>query len=146
MHTPIMRALDPTFPDLPPASFDEGIYESIATQAPTPAKHEVDLTKSVRTPIKIARAIAGDTEIRLLKQTTPGADAKEKPVFILEHAVLSRYHATRIELTRTRKGLNEVTPLSEADALKKFESAVTAKYPAVNLRADYSVQIHQILL
>lgn len=146
MHNPILRALDPSYPDLPPSSFDEGTYESVAIHGPSPAKHEVDLTRAVRTPVKIARAIAGDTEIRLLKQTNPGAVEKQKPVYILEHAVLSPYHAARTELTRTRKGSNEVAPLSEADALKKFDSAVAAKYPAVILRPGCSVQIHQILL
>lgn len=141
-----MRSTDASIPDLPPASFDYDatMFDSAVHDEPAPRKTITDYPAiaegaATRQAIKIARAVTGTSEIRLLRQTI----ADKADTFILETAVLQPYHAVRVNLTR-HEGDRPI-PLNLVDALIAFHEAVLAKYPAETLRNGRSISIHMNL-
>lgn len=142
MHTTIlMRSGDLGLPDLPPASFDftaDDFSHSSLPEAQPPAA-PTELASTVRRPIKIARAIAGTSEIRLLRQLTEG----QSDTFILEHACLQPYKAQRVALVKTDA---PHVPMSEEEAHEAYASAVKEAYPAEKLHNGREVAIHHELL
>lgn len=131
MYTTFNKLASDTIPDLPPSQFDDALYLDAAP------KTEPSTPPATRQAIKIARAIAGDTELRLLQETSEG----KKPIFILETAQLQSYAVKRTDLMKTRK-----TPMTQLEALTAFQTAVDLTYPAETLRNGKCVAIHTILL
>lgn len=92
-----------------------------------------------RSPVKIARAIRGESEVRLLVEKAEG-----KPdTFLLEIATLQPYSTIKTPLLK--RGSSK-EPLGEVAAIKVFNKTVATKYPAEKLRSGRSVSIHQNLL
>ncbi|MCU6502031.1 hypothetical protein LPN04_29985 [Rugamonas sp. A1-17] len=148
MHPSItMRSTDASFPDLPPASFDYDAttFETPIHDEPAPrgvVNHTTMLPEgpATRQAMKIARAIAGTSEIRLLREKVTGM----VDTFILETAVMQPYHAVRAPLTQDDGETR--TPLTEEDALNAFNEAVLAKYPAEKLFNGRQIPIHMNLM
>lgn len=117
----------PSLPDLP-------------TIKPGPAELSLAPQGSMfRSPVKIARAIRGESEVRLLVEKAEG-----KPdTFLLEIATLQPYSAIKTPLLK--RGSSK-EPLGESAAIKIFAKTVATKYPAEKLRSGRSVSIHQNLL
>jgi hypothetical protein len=85
-----------------------------------------------RSALKIARAITGETEVRLISVTRDGIHLH----FALENAVLLPYSTQRSELSSPSKD----------DALVAFQLAVEKKYPKAVLRSGKQVAIHHALM
>lgn len=92
-----------------------------------------------RSAVKIARAIRGDSEVRLLVEKSKGKADR----FLLEVATFQPYTATKTPLVK-RGGARR--PLAESAAVEVFNETVATKYPAEKLRSGRIVPIHQNLL
>lgn len=101
---------------------------------PSPAFFvETDQPKVVETrATRIVRAISGQTEFRLLRETEDGVHTK----FILAQVSISPYTIKKQPLmTRLkRRETGELMPMHEDQALQAFDSAVAAAYPSVPTR------------
>lgn len=115
--------------------------DAFAMSAPTPAAPRV--TSAVPAPVhsralKIARAISGETELRLL------AEADNDSVrFVIAHATTAPYAVVREVLVKPGK---KKTPLNEMQAIEEFERRVAAAYPPETLRNGKTVAIHLNLI
>lgn len=88
--------------------------------------------------VKIARAISGETEIRLLAELIDGKVAN----YVLERSTLIPQHSVKREVLLSKRK-NE--PLNESKAIVAFNAAVAKQYPAEKLRNGKEVAIHYSL-
>lgn len=132
--------------DIPEAIFpDEAIAKPIIKAAITtlvPFTTQQPSKPSV-TPqsftLKIARAISGATEIRLLAEQ----DGNGGVHFVVAKSTIAPYTVTREVLVK--RGKNK-TPLNKKQATEEFDRLVTVAYPPEKLRNEKLVAIHLNLL
>jgi hypothetical protein len=86
---------------------------------------------------RIVRAISGQTEFRLLKETEDGVHTK----YILAKINLSPYAVQKEPLMTQlkRRDSGDLLPMHEDQALKAFDSAVAAAYPSLPTRGGKMV-------
>lgn len=142
MHSNIsFRTPVAVIPDLPPSSFDYDAGD-FAQQHLEPVDNLPEVAAAApvtRTPIAIARAKTGATEMRLLRQSADGQD----DVFLLETAVLQPYHAVRKELVTEG---DSPKPMNQIEAISAYSKAVAERYPNEVLRSGKSIAIYEKLL
>lgn len=88
--------------------------------------------------LKIARAITGESELRLLAEREG-----EKIRFVVATSTLAPYKVEREVLVKSGK---KKTPLNELQALEEFERRVALAYPPETLRNNKIVAIHLNLI
>ncbi len=91
----------------------------------------------MRTALKIARAISGATELRLLSQKCDDGAVR----FYIDSVTMAPYKPN-LSLLKTGKQ----KPMSEKQAHAEFDRRVAAQYPAETLRNGKTVAIHLNLL
>lgn len=81
---------------------------------------------------RIVRAVSGATEIRLLHETEDGVHVK----YILAHITISPYAVSKQPLMTQlkRRDSGDLLPMGEVQALKAFDTAVSAAYPSLPTR------------
>ena len=141
------QAIHTQIPDYPTFDLNDDFALSSSPSLPDlpqvkPGPAELAMTPQgalTRSAVKIARAIRGDSEVRLLVEKSKGKTDR----FLLEVATFQPYTATKTPLV-TRGGAKK--PLAELAAVKAFNETVATKYPAEKLRSGRLVPIHQNLL
>jgi len=88
--------------------------------------------------LKIARAITGETELRLLAEKS-GAEVR----FIIVSSTIAPYATKRETLVKPGK---KKTPMNEQQAIEEFERRVASAYPPETLRNGKIVAIHLNLI
>lgn len=115
--------------------------DAIAMSRPTPPEPAVDTptaTAPTSRALKIARAISGETELRLLAETD-----QDVIRYIIANANTAPYAVKREVLVK--KGRSKA-PLTEAQAVEEFERRVAIAYPPEMLRSGKTVAIYLNLL
>ena len=136
-------------PEWPPGCFDPSTIPDadtmlgLAPEGPPPRhrkrpggtgeKVEVPAT---RVALKIARAIDGRGEVRLLEETKPRAQT----VYLIETALFHPFSVKRVVMHKPVRTL-----MNKEEAHKAFDDAVAEKYPPEKLKNGRSVAIHQLL-
>lgn len=138
---------DQGIPDIPPFLFDDD-HIGMSSVPPASSKaHRLgdeceaiasDTAQATRVAIKIARAISGATEVRMVAEKRAGSPDQ----YLLETATLRPYKVSRTALFRAGPAKK---PLTEKQAINVFERHIASAYPAEVLRNGKSVAIHQIL-
>lgn len=112
-----------------PASDTSPFADASPVKASDPAKSRA---------LKIARAITGETELRLLAEKS-GAEM----CFIIASSTIAPYATKREVLVKPGK---KKTPMNEHQAIEEFERRVAAAYPPETLRNGKLVAIHLNLI
>lgn len=125
--------------DMPPSLFECGDGDMDLSMVPAyselPIAVEDAAEKAIRHSLKIARAISGATEVRLLVEKCTG----KNDVFILEEAELSPYNRKPTRLMRGKK------PMSSKLAHEAYDQKVLEMYPAEVLRNGKKIARHLVL-
>lgn len=126
--------------DMPDAFFPD---EAMAAPVPKSAANVISTFADQQTAmpcraLKIARAITGETELRLLAEQ----DGNGGVHFLLARSTIAPYTVQREMLLRGRKK----TPMNKQQALDAFEQRVALIYPAEKLRNEKLVPTHINLL
>jgi hypothetical protein len=130
--------------DMPPSLFPEDAVElkDLQPQFEAPLTPAIELASGpaptgTRTALKIARAISGATELRLLSQKCD--DGAE--LFFIDSVTMAPYKPN-VSLLETSKQ----KPMNKKQAHTEFDRRVAAQYPAETLRNGKTVAIHLNLL
>lgn len=89
--------------------------------------------------MKIARAISGETELRLLERQ----DGDQTVRYVIASSTIAPYTVKREVLVKPGK---KKTPLNEQQAIAEFERRVALAYPPEKLRNNKTVAIHLNLI
>lgn len=129
------------FSTLPPSAFDFADFDDAdavpgyAIQPTTAAVVPQEMS-TTRQAVKIARAVSGASELRLLVEKCEG----KVDQYILETAQLQPYAIDRTSLKKGNK------PLTAKAAMAAFEKKIAVTYPAETLRNKLVVARHINLL
>lgn len=130
--------------EMPPSLFPEDAVElkDLQPQFEAPLTPAIEFASGpvptgTRTALKIARAISGATELRLLSQKCD--DGAE--LFFIDSVTMAPYKPN-VSLLETGKQ----KPMNKKQAHTEFDRRVAAQYPAETLRNGKSVAIHLNLL
>ena len=136
----------PSLADIPPPFFpDDAIEAHVMTRSAASLSPFVDAQQTkLDEPgpfraMKIARAISGETELRLLEQH----DGDKTVRYVIASSTIAPYAVKREVLVKPGK---KKTPLNEQQAIEEFERRVALAYPPEKLRNNKTVAIHLNLI
>lgn len=115
--------------------------DALAMSTPTPATPvAISMAPALihSRALKIARAISGETELRLLAEGD-----NETARYVIASATTAPYAVVREVLVKPGK---KKTPFNKTQAVEEFERRVAAAYPPETLRNGKTVAIHLNLI
>jgi hypothetical protein len=134
-----------TLADVPMGFFPDDVSDAAVAAPPAPSTSPFADASPAKAndpapsrALKIARAITGETELRLLAEKS-GAEVR----FTLVSSTIAPYASTREALVKPGK---KKTPMNEQQAIEEFERRVASAYPPETLRNGKIVAIHLNLI